>query len=84
MIRNEVRYFAELMEKALRNNDYKGGWQKCTRHFLLRKLREEVQELEKTVGRRKNDLMCPDAIAKEAADVANIAMMLANNFGEEP
>lgn len=84
--RKTVRWFAGLMEKVLRDNDYKGGWEKEKDgndvFFFRRKLAEEVEELQDLLTQL--DFGQPvDAteIAREAADVANVAMMIADNWG---
>jgi hypothetical protein len=82
--REEVQEFACLMEKILRKNDHKGTWKDCDLSYLLNRLLEEVKELDNEVRPvlhidpfvfpfpRENHLR----IAREAADVANFAMML--------
>jgi NTP pyrophosphatase (non-canonical NTP hydrolase) len=74
--RAEVAAFAGLMEDRLRRHDDRRGargWRVESRHFLFGRLREEVEELRGAV--------VPDAIAEEAADVANYAMMIADVAG---
>lgn len=71
-LRPEVRAFAAAMEKQLRANDHKGGWQEEKVLWLLGRLREETDEL-------SNALECRDCVLAEAADVANFAMMIADN-----
>jgi hypothetical protein len=68
-----------------------GGWKVCSPSFLFDKLREEVQELRKEVfgvscGCR--EAFCPhthwpnpEKIALEAADVANMSLMLVDVHG---
>jgi NTP pyrophosphatase (non-canonical NTP hydrolase) len=70
--------FALRMEAELRRNDHKGGWGNDAPESLLRRLRDEVRELHDAMrqGTRGND-----CVAKEAADVANFAMMLADLSG---
>ncbi|MGE7271378.1 hypothetical protein ACQKK5_07950 [Brevibacillus panacihumi] len=68
-IRSEVTWFAEEMEKKLRENDHKGGWEDCDILWLYGRLLEEVDELAAAEG---------DDIVREAADVANFAMMIAH------
>ncbi len=124
-LRPEVAAFAQLMEKALRENDYKGGWSDCEPAALLRRLREESIELDHALSQAHDRVwrdwdpeahkadatshrqvtvsyvpnrgwLCtdicspkvfqPDAdaierIGEEAADVANFAMMIADNAG---
>lgn len=76
-LRPEVRLFAAMMERKLQANEHKGGWQDDTALALLRRLREEADELERClqVG------MSAPTVAYEAADVANFAMMIADVVG---
>ena len=75
MIRKEVQKFSEDMEHKLVKNDHKSGWGNCTSSYLLLRLKEEVKELETAV---RNNKSTGDVIT-EAADVANFAMMIADN-----
>ena len=92
-LRPEVLAFAELMEKKLRENDHKGGWENCEPEWLLKRLREEVRELTDAVdeqlaynmsGARSIEDAPPVfmSIGDEAADVANFALMVADIFGK--
>ena len=74
-IRSSVRGMAALMEQQLTANDHKGGWQAETEYSLYHRLLEEVAELYEALFTRRN-------IGKEAADVANFAMMIADVTGE--
>lgn len=77
-LRPAVQQFAEYMEKVLKHNDHKGGWNECTDDYLLDRLQEEVKELISAVRGRK--ARNPELrIRNEAADVANFAMMIADN-----
>jgi hypothetical protein len=76
VLRPAVQWFAEQMELALGDNDHKGGWTSCTPYWLLRRLRGETQELEREVKKRGH------LIVREAADVANFALMIADKFHE--
>jgi len=76
--RPEVIKFAMHMEKVLRENDHKSGWKNTTLEWLYLCLREEVSELD--------DVTCmwprhKDKILKEAVDVANYCMMIADVTG---
>lgn len=73
-MRDEVRVFAETMEEQLKENDYKGGWQNCSNSYLLGRLKDEVEELKIALL----DYESGPAIVKEAVDVANFAMMIAD------
>jgi hypothetical protein len=73
-IRESVLRFAELMELTLRLNDYKGGWENEPPRALLKRLKDEVTELEIALDFAEYD------VEKEAecVDVANFAMMIAD------
>lgn len=84
----QVKKIAELMQHKLDKNkhkecvvmnpDNKGrGWDKCDVRWLLMRLREEADEIEKAL----NDNEEPIEVAKECADVCNFAMMIADNVG---
>ena len=79
-IRAAVRWFAGEMEKKLVENDHKGDWLGCHKKYLLERLDQEVTELRTTIAERRGSL----AIRREAADVANFAMMLADIFQATP
>ena len=76
-IREEVVKFALLMEKKLKENDSKGGWSKCEYDYLLQRIDEEVVELKHSIRVNGSDRK----IGRECADVANFAMMIADNTG---
>ena len=69
-VREPVLWFAGMMESKLQENDHKGGWDNCTFQYLFQKLDEEVKELTTCISEEK--------AIQEAADVANIAMMIAD------
>lgn len=75
-----VKRFAVAMRRKLRENRYKDGWQGETLAYLVDKLQEEVDELVELVI---SDNLHPSDIIEaldEAADVANMAMMVADRF----
>lgn len=80
-LRPEVAAFALAMEQKLRENDHKGGWKKCTLAYLMKRLREETKELADAVSRRSEG-WAAGKFRREAADVANFAMMIADVCGE--
>jgi NTP pyrophosphatase (non-canonical NTP hydrolase) len=87
-LRESVRLFAEAMETKLRENDHKGHWGDCDPRWLLARLDEERGELIDTVfvrlRQQKDGLDWPESaesILREAADVANFAMMVADVCG---
>lgn len=89
-VRRPVAAFALLMEAKLRENDHKGGWGHDLPGDLLDRLHEETGELtaalaapkqvkftsQPTVGHKQRQ-----TIGREAADIANFAMMIADVCG---
>lgn len=74
MMRNEVSWFAGLMEHKLSANDHKGGWDQDTVEQLLHKLECEVLELKNALEISHSG----DEILSECVDIANFAMMIAD------
>lgn len=67
--------FADAMAQELDNNRHKGGWQRSSAFYLLKRLREEIEELENAAYTGTGD-----EVLSEAADVANFAYMLADKY----
>lgn len=79
-LRPEVQRFAIVMERVLRHNDHKGGWRYTDARTLLLRTYVEMGELHKAM--LNSDFSAPDVmILREAADVANFCMMIADNLG---
>ena len=84
--RKELIDFANFMEKVLKENDWKGGWQKMNISSLVIRAKEELTELEGiAIEGIANSLSIPfeirmKALQKECADVANFMMMLYDNI----
>lgn len=77
VLRPALSSFGEDMERQLRRHDeQKGehGWSRLTNARLWYLLGKEVEELHEALLNGK-----PEYIIHEAADVANIAMMIADN-----
>lgn len=72
-IRDSVMRFAEQMEIKLQENDHKGGWQQCEDDYLIGRLQQETYELYLAMNHKE-----PLEVRREAADVANFAMMIAD------
>lgn len=72
-LRPPLHSFACIMEEQLKNNDYKGkeGWRDVNAQELFSKLLEEVRELHIAICTGKD-------VPREAADTANMAMMIAD------
>lgn len=62
--REPVEWFAERMERRLRANDHKGGWEDCSIEYLLSRLCEETAELVGTITLGHADAREAFAIAK--------------------
>lgn len=76
-VRPVVRWFAEQMELALRRNDHKGGWHGDRPEALAERIFQEAGELDHAM----RSFRCSGAdVVCEAADVANMAMMVADHF----
>jgi NTP pyrophosphatase (non-canonical NTP hydrolase) len=74
-----VRAFGRIMEGKLQANRHKGdreGWVESRPLDLLERVTEELDELLAAVFHRESD----EVVAKEAADVANMAMMVADAY----
>lgn len=83
--RPEVRAFACLMEERLRANDHKYGWKGMPPLSLYLRLQEESAELLRAVlnatAELKSERGPRRAVAHEAGDLANFAMMIADVCG---
>jgi Lar family restriction alleviation protein len=86
MLRPALERFANLMEATLKENDHKGGWEHMTNDAIMGRIIDEALELQTAITEIRH--MRHDAAeyregcrkaAKEASDVANFAMMLADN-----
>lgn len=77
-LRQSVATFAQAMEEKLRENDHKGGWKKCDMQYLSMRLTQEREELRRAVERGN-----PEEVLREAADVANYCMMIAENIAAQ-
>lgn len=81
-IRDMLKEFIEKQRKEnrldeeLRENDHKGGWENEPIDWLLDRLEEEAKELYYATGSPGS----AEKIIHEAADVANFAMMIADNI----
>jgi len=73
---HKIAAFREVMLERLRANRWKGGWKDESFHYLLGKLMAEVIEVAEAVRCNKSQ------VTYECADVANIAMMIADISGD--
>lgn len=73
---NVVVWFSHEMQAKLNENSHKGEtWPRFSQRQLLNRLKQETGELERAIESGKD-------VVEEAADVANFAMMIADNFTE--
>lgn len=79
--RHVVGWFAVEMEEKLRENDHKPGWRNDEISDLLTQAREELKELAEAINKAEhwNSPGAWQKVIKEAADVANFCMMIADN-----
>jgi hypothetical protein len=77
-LRPVVRVFAEAMEEKLRKNDHRGGWDVDDYEYIWRQLHEHLGKLTHHVYTDRARIL-PDA-----ADVANLAMILCDILGVLP
>ena len=78
--RKSVLWFADKMERKLSENDIsKSDWRAESSRFLLGRILGEVHELQEALSDGS-----PEDVILECADVANIAMMIADNHKDIP
>ena len=86
--RREVRWFARQMEAKLQKHDDRGGWDSCSADYLLRRIADERGELGRQLRKLARKIAKGGTVTRaegaeviaEAADVANFAMMIADNW----
>jgi len=71
----KIEWLGKAMKRKLTRNKCKVHWSDESNERLLELLKDEVDELEYAIKTSKT----PNTVLNEAADVANIAMMLADN-----
>lgn len=74
-LRPAVRSFAEAMERKLRENDHKGGWENMDQFKLFSRIREELEELAEAIEEHN-----ATKALSELPDPANFLMMLQDNI----
>ena len=88
-VRPEVAKFAIEMETVMRENDHKTGWRGMEHDTLLRRIRDEFEELrdaQSHISSHECDRSDPAYIQfmrREALDIANFCMFLCHNYPEE-
>lgn len=74
-LRKEVKWFAARMELKLKANDHKGGWHNEYAEYFLSRMTDEFEELVAALETGNTEQSI-----SECADIANFAMMLADNI----
>ena len=69
-------WFKRMMDTKIHENVHKGHWADDDWVTLFGLMLDEVEELKEELDKPEHDAV---AIAREAADVANFAMMIADN-----
>ena len=77
--RQSVMHFAEGMLDKLGKNRHKAHWSNAQQEYLWSRLVEELNELRSALDYQNDKLN----IIQECYDVANFAMMIADNLKEE-
>lgn len=87
-VRPEVKWFAEQMEKRLAENDWQPGWKHADVFHLYEKLKHNTVHLYLALRRFTEEMRIDcfgedfyaerERVIKQATDVANFAMMLAD------
>lgn len=77
-MRKEVAEFAEVMEKKLRDNEHKGGWDDESIDYLTFRLRQETTQLFDAlrIFHANPHEHSGRLVEEECADIANFAMMI--------
>ena len=76
--KDTVKWASEQMLKVLAKNRKKGGWRHCTFEYLFFRIGEEMAELTNAVEKFKKDKRTKSTAIKEAIDVMDFAMMIAD------
>ncbi len=76
----EIQAFSCEMQVKLDLNKHKGGWDEENIYYLVNRLREESVELNVKINTNSS----VRSVIQECADVANFAMMIADNYKRKP
>ncbi len=83
--REPLLWFSRVMEERLKENDHKGGWADESTLDLWNALNQEAVELRTAISddalghNPAGSIPTAEAIVREAADVANFALFVADN-----
>jgi len=82
-MRAEVAQFAIDMEKQLRKNEWKGGWQNETIVYLLHQFQLKANEVNESLNYLVNvsdSIVAHEVVLEDITDAANYLMMLADKL----
>lgn len=82
-LRDGLQWFAETMELTLRAHDHqKIGWSHLSAKWITKRIVDEAGEARRACEtyRKSGSVLSRDRAIRECADVANFAMMLADNL----
>ena len=81
-MRESVKEFANAMERVLKENDHKDGWENLDAYHLLGRIDEERDELFRAIDRfyESEDDNATTNMLDEVIDIANFCMMLYDNY----
>jgi len=74
-MREEVKQFAEEMEKILLENDFKGGWENCEISYLYCLLYAKIEKFKSLMENELYEDFKKD-IQRKTIDIANYCMMI--------
>ena len=77
-LRDALRAFADEMEKELKKNEFRGEWRERSPSDIMASLWEELYDLDDAVERMYRGEGDRKEVLKEAVDVANYAMFVAD------
>lgn len=83
ILRPPLRWFAELMEKDLDKNDFKGGWLDGELEYYRAKALSHMVGLKEIDSLKYNSLISKKRAIGHCVKSANYCMMLAHNLIEE-
>ena len=74
-----VEKFANMMNEKLWLNRHKPHWKECSLQYLSMRITQEKKELLAAIKQNKSKI----EVLKEAADIANFALMIADNYKQQ-
>ena len=86
---NDVRLFAERMERQLELNEWKDGWTEVETSFLIEQFRNKIHTVNQmfdmsiiaSLDKYNSSVEMIQALQRFLADTANYAMMISGNIG---